>query len=278
MSFHASVIAKNGVAIVSHSLISPGQLTTGDKDKADSQETLFTLNRFTSVAVSENLRIQTKRIGELVEEFKNKCPDLEDFSQDFPTSLKKLANFLKEKIENMPSKDFPMEDTALLITHYNYLTSKTYVCKFRIGLRLHPIHNFDVPSLNQGAIQFPGRIACIGQSRFSKNVLGRFEAILVKDLAARINPLIMDLRSSELMLRAAFLTSVINDPFYLDLFSGNLSRFHQFKMKIPQAIRMATILTSLEKDFQGYVQNNPEIRHIIRLMTIDRNGFRFIPQ
>ncbi|MHA4807533.1 hypothetical protein ACX0G9_05485 [Flavitalea flava] len=279
MSFNASVIAKNGVAIISHSLLTPvdpANPANKLKKDADLPDTLFMLNQYTTVSVSENLRIQNKKIGELVEEFKVTHDDLKNKQIDFPVCLKKLANFLKTKIENMPNKDFPMEETSILITHYNYTTTKTYICKFRIGLRLHPTHKYEVPALLRGAVQFPGRIACIGQGRFSKNILGRMEAILVKDLATRINLFSMDLRTSELSLRADFLKSVIKDPLYLDLFSGNLSRFHKFKMNLPQAIRLATILAFLEKDFQGFVQNNPGAKHFIRLVIIDREGYKSI--
>lgn len=133
MTFIASVIAKNGVAIIADSLVTSSlpvlhyskyeyYLATQRSNEdggvplfaaaindlfewepvytEDYEEKLFRLNQYTAITITGEAFINDKKISVLIDDFiASRIADIEDFSISIETRLDQLAAFLSSQIK-----------------------------------------------------------------------------------------------------------------------------------------------------------------------------------
>lgn len=311
MTFIASVIAKKGVAIIADSLVTSEMpilhyqnfldyINKQPKNEGgdtllipadimqlfnqepvftkDYEEKLFKLNEFTAITTTGIAYLNDKSIADIIEEFKNTQPDINDLAIDFATKLEQLSIFLNATIRSHLEKYSIIGYCAFIISYYEKHTHKTHICKAIVNesnaeiLISEQNHNF---VYLEHKLEWE-KVVCDGQNKISEKVLYGTGKALYSIFPTIVNDLIRRLNISKENVPENFINTLINDQFYKDIFFDDIEIFALSDLSLQQAVDLASLLMRLEVDFQKYTKNIPTVGGLIKLAVIDENGFEFI--
>jgi hypothetical protein len=311
MTFIASVIAKNGVAIIADSLATSSlpvlhyskyeyYLATQKPNEEggiplfaasinnlfewepvyteDYEEKLFRLNRYTAIAITGEAFINEKKISILIDDFiTSRIADIEDFSISIETRLEQLAAFFTSQIKEHLCKYPDIRQSLFLISFYEEYTATARVFKLYVMETMaESLHDPEYEYIKLEKELEYAKVVCEGQSKLSNNILYGMGKELYERLPEIVEKILTKLEVPEEFSRTNFANEIISDPYFTKTFFSDLELLNLSDLSLQQAVDLASLLMSLEVDFQKYTRNIPTVGGVIKLAVIDKNGFRFI--
>jgi len=312
MTFIASVIAKEGVAIIADSLVTTSkptldfqtfqdylskvskenekEIVLNTKEIAklfkvkpshtkDYEDKLYKYDKFTAITTAGSSSINNKRIKKLISEaIKTLKPNGRNSAKEIIDKVDKLKEFIIKEVKKFLEKNPRISETIFLTTFYSPTSSKTTIYKLTVNKAIQKDLidlDFEYVSIVQQPDQF--RVVCDGQNRLAERLLfgdlnGLFEII----------PRIVEKIAKDFKLPAEkvgedYLIEVFNDKSIIDdQMMQDMKIYRLTELSLQQAVDLATLLMRIEIDIQKYTENIPTVGGVIKLAVIDNEGFRFI--
>lgn len=313
MTFIATVIAKNGAAVIADSIVTSTQpvieynefIRFFEKKSAEAknspvvmdpkdiislfqtkphhtknyEEKLFQYDKYTAITTAGAATINDKRIIDLIEEIKQKNKKDKGYTQKkIETKIKDFSAYLTEEVKKHLKDKSSIRPTTFIFTNFSQNTSKTTVFKV------------EVLSSSQKDLQVSGyvfvsynmtneyeKVVCDGQNGISEKIL--FGDILtVYNMIPRIaKKVALDFGIDEQKVSESYINKLRKDKDIVppSLFS-EMKIFKLGELSLQQAVDLANLLMKVEIDFQNYTEDIPTVGGVIKLAIIDKKGFRFI--
>jgi hypothetical protein len=313
MTFIASVIAKEGVAIIADSLVTTSQpvidydtfhkyVITKTANKSDDvkldlreisrlfktkpsytkdyEDKLYKYDKFTAITTAGSASINNKRIKRLVLEAIRKLkPSGKNSDKNISEKLLALKGFISEEVKKYFSKNKTrISDTILIVTFYNPNTNKTSIFKLTVNAcNSKDILNdeFEIVTIEKTPEQF--KVVCDGQNRMAERILfGDFNAAfeLIPKIIMRVAK---DFAIPEEKIGQDYWVSVLEDEDIVGEQMRAEAKINKLTgLSLQQAVDLANLLMKMEIDIQKYTENIPTVGGVIKLAVIDDDGFRFV--
>jgi hypothetical protein len=311
MTFIASVIAKEGVAIIADSLVTsvrpviesddffkfldkkvsnstsevkidPQEIIALFKRKPshtkDYEDKLFKYGKYSAITTAGSASINGQRVKKVIEkairEIKpNNSTDLKSIED----SVMKLKNFMIKEVKTFLNKNSIIEPTIFLFTSYSRRANKAVVYKITI-------EHSTKADLEKEDYEFVTvimadnvNVVCEGQNRLAERLLfGDFNVLFEKipPIAKRIAK---DFGISNEKITNEYLSELLQDNTIMTQQSVEDIKMLKLRdLSLQQAVDLAHLLMRIEIDIQKYTENIPNVGGVIKLAVIDNNGFRFI--
>ncbi len=313
MTFIASVIAKNGIAIIADSLVTTSHPVIEYRDflsffetksKAtksssikldpreiinlfetkphhtkDFEEKLFEYDKFTAITTAGSANINDKSIIDLIEEIKSRNSKQKGYNaKKIETKIKELCEYLEIEVKEHLKEKTSIKDIAFLISHYN--PRKNVSSVYKINIRASSQKNLKDNNYNfleYNKSEAYEKVVCEGQNRISEKILfGDFPAVynIIPKIADKIAG---DFSIDKKLITREYLDGLRKDQNIISsaIFS-DMKMFRLSDLSLQQAVDLASLLMRLEIDFQNYTEDIPTVGGVIKLAVIDKKGFRFI--
>lgn len=310
MTFIATVIAKNGAAIIADSLVTTQEkilrfenflkylknlpndenLTINQDElikqfsnepvyTKDYENKLFSLGKYIALTTTGIAEINDRRIAVLIEDFLKITQDYLD-SDDFNLDvlIDKFVDFLNKEVQGHLKKYAYIGTCSFILTYFNSTNNETLVYK------INTLES-DSMSLNIGnnyvsyekQVEFM-KVVCGGQTDLSDSILfGNSQFYnLVPDIVEIIKSKLLDLNVLHESLPENFIENLLNDQRLNLIIIKNIPLLKLNSLSLQQAVDLATLLMRLVIDFQKYTNNIPTVGGVIKLAVIDKNGFRYV--
>lgn len=313
MTFIASVIAKNGVAVIADSLVTTSihNIELGEfldhlqgeakKTKAkeikldpksiiklfkarrsytkDFEEKLFKFDNFTAITTAGFASINSKKIEQIIDEVVNINSEDKYYNRKrILTRVKNLCAVLEKEIKlHLKQKD-SIGPTSFVLSHFDKIKNETIIYKINVNSaskRSLEDENFEYVSYKKAHAW--EKVVCDGQNRISERILlGTIEDIY-KAIPVVVARIIKDFKLKQEDIPKDYLIKLLEDRNIVSpkLFE-EMKIFKLSELSLQQAVDLASLLMRLEIDFQTYTENIPTVGGVIKLATIDKNGFKFI--
>lgn len=312
MTFIASVIARDGVAVIADSLVTASKYVIGydefvkffeKKSKEiknkkvtldpqeiiklfeakphhtkDFEEKLFQYDDSTAITSTGSARVNNKRISQIVEEIKLKAQVIGYGNKKIETRVKDFCKYLSDEIKLHLNNNDTISSATYLFTHFNRENNVTTIFKIEIppaskeSLK-KPDHNF----VTYNKTHSHERVVCAGQNRLSEKILyGDWPA------AYGLIPRIIKKVSEDFKIDTKLITQKYIDSLRIDETILPATVFSEMKilklreLSLQQAVDLANLLMHLEIDFQKYTEDIPTVGGVIKLAIINKKGFEFI--
>ncbi len=311
MTFIASVIAKEGVAVIADSLVTsmrpvlefndfinyidqklnngqPVKIDPGEVFKLfeikpshtkDYEDKLFQYGKYGAITTAGNASINGQRIKKLVQKAHKvlKPSDRGDLAS-IEKKVKDLTGFVTDEVKVFLSKNNSISTTVLLYTTYSRLLNKVFVYKINVNATKDsalddPDYEFVTVSLESNSMS----VVCEGQNRQSERLLlGDFN-VLFEKLPYIVKRVAKDFNIPEERITNEYLSDLLHDNTIMTQESINdIKMFRLRDLSLQQAVDLANLLMRIEIDIQKYTENIPSVGGVIKLAVIDNDGFRFI--
>lgn len=313
MTFIASVIARNGAAIIADSIVTSShpvieyndfvkyfeKKTEEAKDKKisldpkdiislfetkphhtkDFEEKLFQYDKFTAVTTAGAATINNKRIADQIEAIKIKNKKDKGYkNKKIETKIKDFCNYLTIEIRTHLENKSTIRPTTFIFTNFNHNTNITKVFKVEVlsssNKELNdPNYEFLISKMTSDY----EKVVCDGQNRISERILfGDFPSIfgLIPRIALKVAD---DFGVDKSKITKEYIDNLRKDPNVVSqtMFS-DMKIFKLSELSLQQAVDLAYLLMRVEIDFQNYTEDIPTVGGVIKLAIIDNNGFRYI--
>ncbi len=309
MTFIASVIAKNGVAIIADSLVTsikpileqqtfwdyvdsqrknPDEKINLDVNEVedlfqnipshtkDYEEKLFEYDKYTAITTAGSATINGRRIADIISELSDdknhiEYNDIKEVVDDFCNSITSLA---KEHIRMNGN----IGSTSFIFTHYDKKKNHTTIYKIEV-VQAHK-SNLKDPDFKFVSCELQDemfKVICDGQNRISERILFGDRNAVESLVPKVIKAVLQNFNIDEGQYSNALFQKVIRDGNIIDpVFMDDMKIFQLSSLSLQQAVDLACLLMRLEVDFQKYTKNIPTVGGVIKLAVIDKKGFRFI--
>ncbi len=313
MTFIATVIAKNGAAIIADSLVTTSQpvieygdflaffddKVKGSKDKEikldpgeivnlfetrphhtkDYEEKLFEYDSHTAITTAGSAQINGKRIGHLIEEISEKNLRTKGYgNKKIETKVKDLCGELTTVVIEHLKKHSSIGNTTLIVT--NYTPNKNQCKVFKVTIRSASSEQLKEKNFDFVTYSKPSdveKVICDGQNRISEKILfGDFPTVF--GLIPRIvNQVAEDFGINKSKVHDKYIQALRDNRNIVpsSIFS-DMKILRLTDLSLQQAVELAALLMRLEMDFQSYTEDIPTVGGVIKLAVIDKNGFRYI--
>jgi len=313
MTFIATVIAKNGAAIIADSIVTSTQpviefnefikfferKSAELKDKPlvldpkeiislfetkphhtkNYEEKLFQYDKYTAITTAGSATINEKRIVDLIEGIKSKNQKNKGYSQKkIETKIRDFSDYITEEIKIHLTNKTTIRPTTFIFTHYSIKTNKTTIYKVEVlSSSQKNIEEKDYKFVTYSATNEYEKVVCDGQNRISEKILfGDFPTVfgLIPRIALKVAK---DFGIEEKNISESYISKLRQDKDVVPhtLFS-DMKIFKLGELSLQQAVDLANLLMKVEIDFQNYTEDIPTVGGLIKLAIIDKNGFRFI--
>ncbi|MFD0940193.1 hypothetical protein [Pedobacter boryungensis] len=312
MTFIASVIAKEGVAIIADSLVTTSipsldfqtfqeYLTKASKESGkeivintkeiaklfkvkpshtkDYEEKLYKYDKYTAITTAGSASINNKRIKKLIgEAIRTLKPNGRNNAKEIIAKIDSLKEFIVKEVKKFLEKNSRISETIFLVTFYSPTPNKTTVYKLTVNKATNDSlkdESFEYVSILQQPDQF--KVICDGQNRLAERLLfgdlnGLFEII-----PRIIGKVAKDFSLPAEKVGEEYWMEVIQDKSIIDdKMMQDMKIYRLTELSLQQAVDLATLLMRIEIDIQKYTENIPTVGGVIKLAVIDNDGFRFI--
>ncbi|HPS83317.1 MAG TPA: hypothetical protein PLA88_03300 [Bacteroidales bacterium] len=313
MTFIATVIAKNGAAVIADSIVTSTQpvieynefIRFFEKKSAEAknspvvmdpkdiislfqtkphhtknyEEKLFQYDKYTAITTAGAATINDKRIIDLIEEIKQKNKKDKGYTQKkIETKIKDFSAYLTEEVKKHLKDKSSIRPTTFIFTNFSQTTSKTTIFKVEVlssSQKDLQVSGYDFVSYN--ITNEYEKVVCDGQNGISEKIL--FGDILtVYNMIPRIaKKVALDFGIDEQKVSESYINKLRKDKDIVppSLFS-EMKIFKLGELSLQQAVDLANLLMKVEIDFQNYTEDIPTVGGVIKLAIIDKKGFRFI--
>lgn len=311
MTFIASVIAKNGCAVIADSLVTTSSLTMGwsefrkyiaSKKGPDGnvvldhneltklfvsrpshtknyEEKLFVYDGYSVVTTAGAASIHGKKIEELIEELKiRNVDDVEYQKLGLEARVEAFCAFFASNVAEHVKANGRFYGTSFIYTNYNRDTHKTTI--YKIALFPCDQKAIEDPNFKQfSSVLQPEnfKVVCDGQNRISEGILfGDIET--VNDLLPKVVDQVVkdhNLKIDPSSYYESVFTALQNSG-QLATLTEDMKMFQISSLSLQQAVDLACLLMKLETDFQQYTRNVPTVGGLTKLAKIDKDGAKLI--
>jgi hypothetical protein len=204
MTFIASVVARDGVAVIADSLVTSSrpvielndfikfvsEKTNGetqikidvdelytlfrskDSHTKDYEEKLFQYDKFTAITTAGNAIINKKRIREIIENKVSKNETNKKYGNwSFEEKVKNFCIHIENELKEHLQNDYRVGRTIFILTHFDKVHKKTIIYK----VETNECTRDDINKSNFQLINTPKlesfKVVCDGQNRISENIL-----------------------------------------------------------------------------------------------------------
>ncbi len=314
MTFIASVIAKNGVAVIADSLVTTKKRVMEEstyyeylKKKKDPQsgnyiidpveisslfkqttshtkdyeEKLFQFDKWTAITTAGSAYINDKRIQKVVENILHKLKEnKKSFSgKNIQTKIKEFVSKLEIEVNAHINKYEYILPTDFIITHYDHKNEKSIINRVVINYSdKDSLAKHDYELISNTIANEQERVVFGGQDRITERILfGNFFTI------ASALPILLDCIVDELQIERNkipqdIVTKIMkskNAKFQQVLFEGiKIAQLNELSLQ--EAVELANLLMRIEMDFQKYTETIPTVGGVIKIAIINKEGFHFL--
>lgn len=313
MTFIATVVAKNGAAVIADSLVTTSHpvIEYGDfvsfferKSKEskgeelkldpkeivslfetrphhtkDYEEKLFKYDEFTAITTAGSAQVNGKRIGDVIQEISAINSKSAGYgNKKIETKVKDLCAALTAVAKEHLQKHSSIRSTTLIITNYNEKKNETKV--YKVSIRSASANQLTQDDFEFVTFSEPSefeKVICDGQNRISEKILfGDFPTVF--DLIPRIiNKVAEDFDIDKSKIDDKYVQSIRADRSIVSTsILSDMKILRLTDLSLQQAVDLASLLMRLEMDFQSYTEDIPTVGGVIKLAVIDKAGFRFI--
>lgn len=305
MTFIASVKARNGVAIIADSLVTTSMpvitvdsfskfLQDMDQNEQDVkmedilalfenqahhtndyEEKLVKFDKYTAVTTAGTASFGKRRISEIIDSYIRD----EKRKQDSPkASLRsKVDDFSKHVKKIIRASSEPQKiDTDIVFTHYNTKTKQTEIIQALVRAeRIDERWKIDVkPNVFPDVL----KVCLNGQNGIAYNLLYGY-GLQASNLQQKFIENFIDRAKCRISTkrRKEVLDELRNDIY--KNFPELLDEVKAFKIRelsLQEAVNLAFLLLKAEMDLQKYTQDIPTIGGVIKVATIDANGYNVL--
>lgn len=307
MTFIASVIAKDGVAVVADSLVTTSSYVLGygdfrkfldskknpDGTVADSiqvtdlvkkfekkpsytkdyEEKLFQYDKYSAITTAGSAKINGKKIADIIDDIISKRVHKRGYYRKLlKTKIKDFCAELDIIARAHLATHKSIESTIFIFTNYDPRNHKTNIYRITIN------------SANEKTLQDPKfelvtqtktydveYVVCDGQNGISERVLyGNLT------IAAGLSKWLLDRIEKDHKLK---ITPAYRDQIEKDIQPGVIDGLKISKLgdlSLQQAVDLAYLLLKVEMDFQKYTEEIPTVGGVIKLAVINKEGFKYI--
>ncbi|WP_421944905.1 hypothetical protein [Pedobacter sp.] len=312
MTFIASVIAKEGVAIIADSLVTTSQpvldygtfqrylidqkknntngVSLEAKDIArlfkvkpsytkDYEDKLYMYDKFTAITTAGSASINNKRIKKLILEAIRKLkPAGRNTDKNIKDKLDKLKGFISQEVKKYFLKNARISETILLITFYAPGNNKTTVYKLIVKSAIK--EDFDEEGfevVEADVVPDHIKVVCDGQNRMAERILfGDFNAAfdLIPKIVMRVAK---DFKIPDEKVDQEYWITILEDENIISEQMRAEAKINKLTgLSLQQAVDLANLLMKIEIDLQKYTENIPTVGGVIKLAVIDDDGFRYV--
>lgn len=309
MTFIASVIARDGVAIVADSLVTSTRPVLeydnfvnhlksktskpNEEVKLDAKELiglfkpipshtkdyevkLFEYDKYLAITTAGAASINGKKISEVIESIRKKHHTRGYGAKKIETKIKDFRVFLTEEAKEHLKKHHSIGKTSFIFSHYDKKTKKVIIYKVWINNSSEKkLENKDYQLVDFLKSPNYEKVVCDGQNSITEGILyGYIDKIFY------LVPLVAKKVASDFKIDQGKLTQEyiekIRDGFISETTISNIKMFKLTELSLQQAVDLANLLMTVEIDFQKYTENIPLVGGVIKIAIINENGFRFI--
>lgn len=307
MTFIASVIAKDGVALIADSLVTTtkpvmefADLYQYLKDKEDKngqngqtieiselvtlfqsrpshtkdyEEKLFQYDDYIGITTAGSAQINGERISSVIERISKELTIIKGYNnKKVETKVKDFCLELEKVVKEHLSNNENIGITTFIFTYYEWKKRQTHL--FRI--KVNPANKKDLQNANFKFVEHTKcydieNVVCDGQNGISERILyGDFFKVI------GITRTVVERMEKEHTLK---LTDEYKDKLIKETIPDVERDLKIAKLRglsLQQAVDLAYLLMKIEMDFQKYTEDVPTVGGVIRLAIIDKEGFRFI--
>lgn len=313
MTFIASVIARNGVAIIADSIVTSTQpviefnefiryfekKTSEAKDSAitldpkeiitlfetkphhtkDYEDKLFQYDKYIAVTTAGSANLNDKRMVDLIEEIKAKNNKNKGYpKKKIETKVKEFCDFLRNEIKSHLRTKSAVRPTTFIFTHFNHNTNATSVYKVEIvsSSQKH-LEEEQYEYVTYSLSNDYEKVVCDGQNRISEKILFGDFPIVYGIIPKIVYKIAADFGIGIEKITDDYIKGLRNDKEIIPptLFT-DMKIFKLGQLSLQQAVDLANLLMKVEIDFQNYTEDIPTVGGVIKLAIIDKGGFRFI--
>jgi hypothetical protein len=312
MTFIASVVAKNGVAIIADSLVTTSkpvielsdfkeyidskQTPEGEKinidfneilnlfrtkpsHTRDYEEKLFKYDTYTAVTTAGYAVINGKKIEKLIGELvaRNQQDTQAYQGKSLEEKVKDFCRFFTDQAKENINTWGRIGETNFIFTHYSKEERKSIIYKIELCVA-------SKANLSDESFEFvkyylqdeQSRVVFDGQNRISERILFGDRATIPGIVSKVINQVTAD-HNITVDNPTAYFQSVVEKSGILgEDFFDDMKVYQLTPLSIQQAVDLACLLMRIEMDFQKYTKNIPTVGGVIKLAIVDDMGFRFI--
>jgi hypothetical protein len=313
MTFIASVIAKDGIAVIADSLVSSftqildrtdwedfiekkrnelkqkkgfsfseDEITELFQPKPshtkDFENKLFEYDEYTLISTAGFAIINKKRIVNLVAEIKKKTQkNKRSYKQQGITrKINEFCALLYHEVHSHITENGHIGETTLIFSHFDKSSSKPEVFKVNI----QPSANIN--SIEIKVTKIAELIVCDGQPGIAYRILygGILDGLQIKNqIIESVKNELEKLNISEKNLLPDDFFKKLDETHTEEIFSSQISdaqMFHISNISLQQAADLAYLLLKVERDFQVYTKEIPTVGGHVKLATINEDGINFI--
>lgn len=310
MTFIASVVARDGVAIIADSLVTASRhvidledfleyvesknldgaqiqldvtelydlFESQDSYTRDFEEKIFEYDAFTALTTAGNAQINEMRIRQLVAKKKAINQENQDFSNwTIQEKVNDFCQFVRSEIKNYTERNelSIVGETVFLFTHFDDKAPETLI--FKITTVECSSEDFKDPGFDPVPVpskQENAKIVCDGQNRISNGILyGGIETV-IKSVNKTIEVLSESYGYDSNLVDNEGRRKIFREC--IDLIDEDIQLRKMSELSLQQAVDLAALLMRIEIDFQKYTSNIPTVGGLVKIATINSKGFQFV--
>ncbi len=306
MTFIASVVARDGVAIIADSLVTHSRSVielsdlvnlvkqkksvsldlkelvdlakNKDSHTKDFEEKLFEYDKFTCITTAGNAEIDGKKIREIVEKKVNINKRNQNYKKfDINEKVLDFCDYIEKELRRHVKNKKRVSSTIFIVTHYDAKLKKTIIYK----INSKDCNQNDLKDPNFKIIDPPlnpepdiYKVVCDGQNRISETILFGGIDNIISVIQDTIQKLKADFNLTDTQISGKYIEETTQS--LIPLIHEDIKMFKLSELSIQQAVDLASLLMKIEIDFQKYTTNIPTVGGVIKIATINKDGFKFI--
>lgn len=314
MTFIATVIARDGAAIIADSLVTTMHRVIEEHDftkllenktknskkqkieltpreiknlfqvkpshTTNYENKLFQYDNHIAITTSGISRINGKRIEEIIEKKRELIEGSKNFKElTLENKVKDYCSYLKIVVVEHIKKFGFISGGNFLFTNYNSKDKKTFVYKIYIQpSSKDDLKKKETPKIiDYSKSNAYEKVVCSGQNRISQKILFGDFPVVWKNIPKIASKVARDFKISKTKISDSYIKKLRNDKSIFDegvWRNVNITRLRELSLQ--EAVDLAVLLMNLERDFQKYTESIPTVGGVIKLAVIDSMGFKFI--
>lgn len=308
MTFIASVVARDGVAVIADSLVTSSrqvielndflkfvsEKTNGeaqikieveelynlfrlkDSHTKDYEEKLFEYDKYTAITTAGNAIINKKRIREIIESkvLLNEQRNLEYEKLSIHEKLLDFCQYIETELKNHFKNEYSVGRTIFIMTHFDKENKKTVIYKIETNeCTREEIDDPNFKLINESKPE-NFKVVCDGQNRISENILYGGIGNMVSIVNETVKKIKNDFGITDEQISADYISKTTEE--FIPLINEDIHITKLSELSLQQALDLACLLMKIEIDFQKYTTNIPTVGGVIKMAVINKDGFKFV--
>lgn len=314
MTFIASVVARNGVAVIADSLVTTlkssiedtafynylnskrqetpiGEMKLDAKEitalfserpiyTKDYEEKLFQYDKYTAITTCGAAYVNGKKIECLVEAMISRNrKDKSYWKKELEKKVEELAEYLNIAVHDHLEQFGAISESRLVITHFDKTKEETSIYKICINeCSKEQLVDEACICVSYYKEFCDFKVVCDGQSRISERIIFGDAVFFLEFTPKIVEKVIELLQITGEQIPAGFAERYMDDLKTL-LPTGFfddliIKRFDNISLQ--EAVDLASLLMKIEMKLQQLTEKIPSVGGVIKLAVIDKDGFRFI--